>query len=156
MTLGDLADLFSVAVATPDAQDRGSAWEHGHLSDGARAVASCSSPAPRCCDHVGCHAKLGPMADVPLGGGGSRVARLASFVTGRLASWVGVVFWLAVVAVAIPFANKIGTVETSRLTEFLPSGAASTTGAATRPEVSLGPGPPGRDRLLPEVRAHRR
>ena len=67
------------------------------------------------------------MADVPLGGGGSRVARLASFVTGRLASWVGVVFWLAVVAVAIPFANKIGTVETSRLTEFLPSGAASTT-----------------------------
>jgi RND superfamily putative drug exporter len=55
------------------------------------------------------------------------MARLAAFVTGRSASWVGVVFWLAVVVVAIPFANKIGSVETSRLTEFLPSGAASTT-----------------------------
>jgi RND superfamily putative drug exporter len=32
-----------------------------------------------------------------------------------------------VVALAIPFATRIGSVETSRLTEFLPSGAASTT-----------------------------
>ena len=43
-----------------------------------------------------------------------------------MASWTGVVFWLAVLAVAIPFANKVGSVETSRLTEFLPSGAPST------------------------------
>lgn len=48
-------------------------------------------------------------------------------VTGPLASWVGVTFWLAVVAVAIPFAAKLGSVETSGLTEFLPSGAQSTT-----------------------------
>src|SRR5271163_3420008 len=67
------------------------------------------------------------MTDDPLADVGSRVARLAAFLTGRFASWVGVAFWLAVVAVAIPFANKIGTVETSRLTEFLPADAASTT-----------------------------
>ena len=63
---------------------------------------------------------------VPESAGRRRVAQLAVFVTGRLASWVGVVFWLAVVAVSIPFATKLGSVETSRLTEFLPSGAAST------------------------------
>ena len=57
----------------------------------------------------------------------SRTVRLATFITGRLASWVGVSFWLVVVAVAIPFAAKLGSVETSRLTEFLPSGAQSTT-----------------------------
>ena len=57
---------------------------------------------------------------------GTRLARPAAFLTGRFASWVGVIFWLAIVAVAIPFATKIGTVETSRLTEFLPSDAAST------------------------------
>ena len=55
-----------------------------------------------------------------------RIQRLAVFVTGPLASWVGVGFWLAVVAVAIPFAVKLGSVETSKLTEFLPSGAQST------------------------------
>lgn len=55
-----------------------------------------------------------------------RVAALATLVTGRLASWVGVAFWLAVVAAAIPFATKLGSVETNRLTEFLPSGAQST------------------------------
>jgi len=66
------------------------------------------------------------VAEASLGGGNARVARLASFVTGRLASWAGVVFWLAVVAVAIPFATRIGSVESSRLTEFLPSDAAST------------------------------
>jgi RND superfamily putative drug exporter len=43
-----------------------------------------------------------------------------------MASWAGVVFWLAVVGIAIPFANKLGSVETSRLTEFLPSSAPST------------------------------
>jgi len=63
---------------------------------------------------------------VPESSGRRRVAQLALFVTGRLASWVGVVFWLAVVAVSIPFATKLGSVETSRLTEFLPSGAPST------------------------------
>jgi RND superfamily putative drug exporter len=51
---------------------------------------------------------------------------MAQVVTGPMASWAGVVFWLAVVALAIPFANKLGSVETSRLTEFLPSGAPST------------------------------
>lgn len=56
----------------------------------------------------------------------NRVARLATLVTGPMGSWAGVVFWVAVVAVALPFANKVGSVETSRLTEFLPSGAAST------------------------------
>ena len=56
----------------------------------------------------------------------SRPARLARFVTGRPASWVGVAFWLVVVAVAVPFAARLGSVETSRLTEFLPSGAPST------------------------------
>jgi RND superfamily putative drug exporter len=61
----------------------------------------------------------------PVGGG--RVARLATLVTGPLASWAGVTFWLAVVAVAIPFAVKLGSIETSKLTEFLPSGAESTT-----------------------------
>ena len=55
-----------------------------------------------------------------------RIARVAVLVTGRMASWAGVFFWLAVVGVAIPFANKIGSIETSRLTEFLPSGAQST------------------------------
>jgi putative drug exporter of the RND superfamily len=55
-----------------------------------------------------------------------QLARLALLVTGRLASWVGVVFWLAVVAAAIPFAARLGSVETSRLTEFLPAGAGST------------------------------
>ncbi len=55
-----------------------------------------------------------------------RIARLAELVTGRMASWAGVVFWLAVVGVAVPFANRLGSVETSRLTEFLPSGAQST------------------------------
>ncbi len=60
------------------------------------------------------------------GAGDHRLARLAELVTGRMASWAGVVFWLAVVGAAIPFANKIGAIETSRLTEFLPSGAQST------------------------------
>lgn len=55
-----------------------------------------------------------------------RLARLAELVTGRMASWAGVVFWVALVGVAVPFANKLGSVETSRLTEFLPSGAQST------------------------------
>ena len=55
------------------------------------------------------------------------MARLAFLVTGRMASWAGVVFWLGVLAAAIPFANKVGSIETSRLTEFLPSGAPSTT-----------------------------
>ena len=64
---------------------------------------------------------------MPLDGGGSRLARLAALVTGPLASWVGVGFWIAVLAVALPFASKIGSVETSRITEFLPSHAASTT-----------------------------
>ncbi|MGA2519735.1 MAG: MMPL family transporter [Acidimicrobiales bacterium] len=58
--------------------------------------------------------------------GHPRLAGLATLVTGRLASWVGVTFWLAVVAAAFPFAAKLGSVETSRLTEFLPAGAAST------------------------------
>ncbi|HUO48657.1 MAG TPA: MMPL family transporter, partial [Acidimicrobiales bacterium] len=43
-----------------------------------------------------------------------------------MASWAGVAFWLAVAALAIPFATKVGSVETSKLTEFLPSDAAST------------------------------
>ena len=64
-------------------------------------------------------------AQPPLGDGG-RMARLARLVTGRLASWGGVVFWAAVLAAALPFALKVGSVETSRLSEFLPSGAAST------------------------------
>ena len=55
-----------------------------------------------------------------------RLARVAELVTGRMASWAGVGFWLVVVGVAIPFANKIGSIETSRLTEFLPAGAQST------------------------------
>ncbi|HYA68581.1 MAG TPA: MMPL family transporter, partial [Acidimicrobiales bacterium] len=66
------------------------------------------------------------MAEEFPSGTGTRLARLAAFLTGRFASWVGVAFWLAVVAVAIPFATRIGSVETSRLTEFLPSDAAST------------------------------
>src|SRR5579884_3439468 len=56
-----------------------------------------------------------------------RANRLALVVTGRMASWAGVVFWLAVVAAALPFAVHVGSVETSRLTEFLPSGTQSTT-----------------------------
>src|SRR5579872_6747764 len=56
----------------------------------------------------------------------SRAQRLAQLVTGPMASWAGVVFWLAVVVAAIPFATRLGSVETSRLTEFLPSGAPST------------------------------
>ena len=55
-----------------------------------------------------------------------QVARLALLVTGPLASWIGVAVWLAVVAVAIPFATKIGSVESSRLSEYLPAGAPST------------------------------
>jgi putative drug exporter of the RND superfamily len=58
--------------------------------------------------------------------GRRRIQRLATIVTGPLASWVGVTFWLAVLAVSIPFALKLGSIETSRLTEFLPSGAQST------------------------------
>jgi putative drug exporter of the RND superfamily len=58
--------------------------------------------------------------------GRRRVLRLATLVTGPLASWAGVAFWLAVVALSIPFALKLGSIETSRLTEFLPSGAQST------------------------------
>jgi RND superfamily putative drug exporter len=57
---------------------------------------------------------------------GGRLSRLATLVTGPMGSWAGVVFWLAVVAVALPFASKVGSVETSRLSEFLPSGAPST------------------------------
>jgi putative drug exporter of the RND superfamily len=53
--------------------------------------------------------------------------RLAIFVTGPLASWVGVSFWVVVVVAAIPFAAKLGSIETNRLTEFLPAGAQSTT-----------------------------
>jgi putative drug exporter of the RND superfamily len=56
----------------------------------------------------------------------SRVLRMAELVTGRLASWIGVVFWLAVVALSSFFATKLGSIETSSLTQFLPSGAAST------------------------------
>jgi RND superfamily putative drug exporter len=56
----------------------------------------------------------------------ARSIRLAGLVTGRLASWTGVGVWLVIVAVSFFFANKLGTIETSRLTEFLPSGAAST------------------------------
>lgn len=59
-----------------------------------------------------------------------RLDRLARVVTGRMASWAGVVFWIAVVAAAVPFATHIGSVETSRLTEFLPSNAPSTTALA--------------------------
>jgi RND superfamily putative drug exporter len=66
------------------------------------------------------------MVEGAAGDDSSRAARLAVFVTGRSASWVGVVFWLAVLAVAIPFASKLGSVETSSLTEFLPTGASST------------------------------
>jgi putative drug exporter of the RND superfamily len=55
-----------------------------------------------------------------------RLAHLAELVTGRFASWLGVTLWVAVVLVAFLFANKVGTIETSRLTEFLPSGADST------------------------------
>lgn len=58
--------------------------------------------------------------------GDGRIQRLATLVTGPLASWLGVTFWLLVVAAAIPFATKLGSIETSRLTEFLPSGAQST------------------------------
>ena len=56
-----------------------------------------------------------------------RADRLALVVTGRMASWAGVFFWLAVVAAALPFAVRVGSVETSRLSEFLPSGTQSTT-----------------------------
>jgi len=52
--------------------------------------------------------------------------RVAHVVTGPLASWAGVVFWLAVVGAALPFATRLGSVETSRLSEFLASGAPST------------------------------
>lgn len=55
-----------------------------------------------------------------------RARRVAELVTGRLGSWLGVAVWLVVVAAAFPFANKLGSVETSRLTQFLPAGAAST------------------------------
>ncbi|HUI04124.1 MAG TPA: MMPL family transporter [Acidimicrobiales bacterium] len=55
-----------------------------------------------------------------------QLARLALLVTGRLASWIGVVFWLAVVAASVPFATKLASVESSRITEFLPAGADST------------------------------
>ncbi len=54
------------------------------------------------------------------------LVRLAGLVTGRFASWLGVAVWLAVIGVSVPFANKLTTVETSRLTEFLPSDAPST------------------------------
>ncbi len=47
-------------------------------------------------------------------------------ITGRLASWLGVVFWLAVVGAAIPFASRLSSVESSALTELLPAGAPST------------------------------
>ncbi len=50
-------------------------------------------------------------------------------------------FWLAVVAVAIPFASKIGSVETSGLTEFLPSGAPSTTAMQLDREFPSGRAP---------------
>ncbi len=55
------------------------------------------------------------------------MVRLARLVTGPLGSWTGVVFWLAVAAAALPFANKLGSVESSRLVEFLPRSAQSTT-----------------------------
>ncbi|HZU81080.1 MAG TPA: MMPL family transporter [Acidimicrobiales bacterium] len=58
--------------------------------------------------------------------GNDRVARAAAVITGPMASWLGVVFWLLVVGVSLPFASKIGSVESSRLTQFLPSGAPST------------------------------
>ena len=66
------------------------------------------------------------MTPEPPFGADGRMARLALLVTGRLASWGGVVFWVAVLGAALPFALKVGSVETSRLTEFLPSEAAST------------------------------
>ena len=52
--------------------------------------------------------------------------RLATLVTGRLASWVGVAFWVAVLAATIPFAIRLNSVESSQLTELLPAGAPST------------------------------
>src|ERR1700722_11189365 len=67
------------------------------------------------------------MSTRPLDAGSSRLARLAALVAGPFARWTGGVFWIAVLAVALPFANKLGSVETSRLTDFLPSHAASTT-----------------------------
>ena len=64
-------------------------------------------------------------AEPPVGADG-RMARLSLLVTGRLASWGGVVFWAAVLAASLPFALKVGSVETSKLSEFLPSAADST------------------------------
>ena len=58
------------------------------------------------------------------------VVRLARVVTGPLGSWAGVVFWVAVAAAAFPFANKLGSVESSRFVEFLPRNAPSTTALA--------------------------
>lgn len=55
--------------------------------------------------------------------------RLAALVTGRLASWLGVGFWVVVVAASAPFAAKLGSVESSRLSELLPAGAPSTEAA---------------------------
>ncbi len=52
--------------------------------------------------------------------------RLATLVVGRLASWIGVVFWLGVLGATIPFAIKLNGVESSRLSELLPAGAPST------------------------------
>lgn len=68
-----------------------------------------------------------PTVAEPVMDGAPWRTRLAYLVTGRMASWAGMIFWLAVVGVAIPFAARVGSVESSRLTEFLPSGAPSTT-----------------------------
>ncbi len=54
------------------------------------------------------------------------MVRVAALVTGRLASWTGVGFWVLVTAVAFLFATKLGSIETSQLTQFLPAGAQST------------------------------
>ncbi|MHB8681432.1 MAG: MMPL family transporter [Acidimicrobiales bacterium] len=69
------------------------------------------------------------LADDP-GPGERRIDRIARLVTGRMASWAGVIFWVAVAGLAVPFAAKVGSVETSRLAEFLPSSAPSTTALA--------------------------
>ena len=70
--------------------------------------------------------------------GQRRLDRVARLVTGRMASWAGVVFWVAVVGVALPFAFKIGSVETSKLTEFLPSNAPSTAALAADGQFASG------------------
>ncbi|MHB8438238.1 MAG: MMPL family transporter [Acidimicrobiales bacterium] len=54
-----------------------------------------------------------------------RIERLATLVTGPMASWVGVAFWVMIAAGSFVFATKVGTVESSRLSAFLPSASQS-------------------------------